>query len=238
MSSAALVALLVGVFSLGAVLFALLRRTGDLTPGDPPPGWANSTAAQVWDTKAAEARENFGLTQIRDTAGKWAASIAGLLGILSTVAFIAGPKALVTDVGGTEADVAAWLILAAAAVAAVAVTLAILAAQGSPQQTESNGWTYRSLTRQRAELAAAQLNASRYLVITALVLITLATGIAWMSALTGDEPASGQDAIVATSAGAICGTLTDADGSLGLQIGDELKPIGTSAAITLVDDCP
>jgi hypothetical protein len=100
------------------------------------------------------------------------------------------------------------------------------------------GWTYFSLTRTRAALAAGQLRASRYLVITALLLITLATGVAWMSALTGDEEPKGQDAVVVSSAGATCGTLTNLDGSLGVHVADEDRPIGESAAITLVDSCP
>lgn len=129
MDKSALLALLIGGGALALTLLAIIWRTGRVESDPEPPGWGQTDAAQEWDEKAAAAREEFGLPVIRATAKTWGASIAGLLGILSTVAFVAGPDNLVKDVGGTEADVAAWLILAAAAIAAIAVTLAILAEQ-------------------------------------------------------------------------------------------------------------
>ena len=174
-----------------------------LEPDPAPANWTGTNEAQEWDDKVAAARDAEP-TELRDTATKWAASIAGLLGILSTVAFVAGRKALATEVGGTEADIAAWLILAAAAMAAVAVLLATLAGQGSPQWTpDLTGWKFLSLTRKRNALAAAQIRASRYLVVAALLMIVLATGIAWMAALTGEPVPDDQSAIVVTPAGLV-----------------------------------
>lgn len=240
MDETALRALLISAGVLAVTLFAIVRRTGRVEPNPEPSEWGGTDAAHEWDEKAAAAREEFGLLAIRATAKTWGASIAGLLGILSTVAFVAGPDNLVEDVGGGEADVAAWLILAAAASAAIAVTLAILAEQGVPRHLAGlNGWKLRSLTEKRAKAAAGQLKVSRYLVLLALLLILLATGIAWMTALTGEEEPASQEAIVVTRERATCGTLTSEGGSLVLEIGDgEPEPVGAGAAITLVENCP
>jgi hypothetical protein len=240
MDKTALVALIAGAIGLTVTLIAIVWRTSDLQADPQPPSWGATNAAPEWDEKAAAARDEFGLPGVRATAKTWGASIAGLLGILSTVAFVAGPTDLVKEVGGTEADVASWLVLGAAALAAVAITLAIVAEQGIPRYVgDLNGWTLRSLTEKRAKAAARQLTASRYLVLLSLLLILLATGIAWMTALTGEENVATQEAIVVTTAGALCGTLTDADGSLALKIGDgDPEPIAEGAAITLVEECP
>jgi hypothetical protein len=123
-------------------------------------------------------------------------------------------------------------------VAAVAVTLAIIAEQGVPQwETDLSGWVYKSLTRKRAKQAADYIQASRYLVIAALLLLVLATGISWLAALTGGED-GGQNAIVAKQSGATCGTLTNHGGVLALKVGDKIQPISESADITPVDSCP
>jgi hypothetical protein len=84
----------------------------------------------------------------------------------------------------------------------------------------------------------SQLGASRYLVLIALVLIILATGIAWMTALTGDEQAATQEAVVVTSQGASCGTLTGEGGALSLEVDSTPQPVAGGANLTLVDDCP
>jgi hypothetical protein len=240
MDKGALIALVIGAVTLALILYLIVRRTGDVQPDPQPPGWSANTAAQRWDEKAAIAREDFGLPAIRETAKTWGASIAALLGILTTVAFVAGPTDLVKEVGGTEADVAAWLILAAAAVAAIATVLAILAEQGIPKyEDDLNGWVLRSLTQKRADKAAGQLRSSRYLVVLALLLILFATGIAWMTALTGDDAPATQKALVSAPRGLACGTLVDEGGFLALKIGDgEAQRIEGGAAITLVDSCP
>lgn len=239
MSSGASVALVAGTALLAAVLLTLIRAVRNLSADAKPEAWAQSSAAAEWEEKATKARDDFGLAQIRATAKTWGASIASLLGILGTVAVVAGPDALVDDVGGTEADIAAWLILAAGAIAAVAVLLAILAEQGIPKREDSlDGWAYRSLTAKRADQAAGQLSASRYLVVVALSMILLAAGIAWMAALTGESEPGTQEAIVVTDEGGRCGTLGSADGALALTVGDSVTPIGARAELTLVDSCP
>jgi hypothetical protein len=239
MSSTAWVILGVGAGALTLTLLIAMLRTRVTPDPNPPSGWSGSDEAQEWEEKAEKARGDFGLKPIREDATKWAGSIAALLGILSTVAFVAGPKDLVKDVGGLEAEIAAWLILAAAAVAAIGLTYAVLAGQGYPQWNDSlTGWTYRSLTEKRADKSAKQLRNSRYLVLLAVLLIIFATGIAWMTALTGDEKLGGQDAIVVTSGGVKCGTLTHEGDALKIKVGDNPEDIKPGTQITLVDSCP
>lgn len=70
-------------------------------------------------------------------------------------------------------------------------------------------------------------------------MILLATGILWMTALTGEEEPATQEVIVVTTGGASCGTLTKAAGALALKVGnDEPEPVGAGATITLVEGCP
>jgi len=236
MPSSAWIALLLGAGAFVVAIEELIRRSGGLTAGDPPDGWGGDEA-QRWDAAATAARADFGLKAIRDVAKTWSASIATLLGVLSTVAIVKGPDSLV-DVGGTEADIAAWLILLAAGVAAVAVTLAILAEQGVPQwEGDLDGWAFRSLTRQRAKQAAGYIQISRYMVVGALLLIVLAAGVSWLAALTGGGK-SGQNAIVSRAAGVTCGTLTSTNGTLALKVGNKVQPIAEKADVTLVDSCP
>src|SRR5262245_43453406 len=106
-SAGAGVALIMG----GTALLLLIThalRSATVEP-DPHPGreWAESDLGLVWELRAAEYREDFGLGPTREIAGKWSASIAALLGVLSAVAFVAGPSDLVEDVGGKPAEYAA-----------------------------------------------------------------------------------------------------------------------------------
>jgi len=239
MSTTAAIVGALGLVAVGITLITLLVRAGTIAPGTKPDGWDGSNASQEWDEKAKGAGSDFGLTGIRETAGKWATSIAALLGVLSTVAFVAGPSDLAKDVGGTEAEIAAWLILGAAAFAAIATLLAALAEQGVPQHSDSlTGWVYRNLTEKRAKQAAGQLMASRVLAIVALLAIVTATGIAWLSAVTGDEKAASQSAIVQFAEGTACGTVTKSGTQVSLTVGTETQRIPSDAKLTLVDSCP
>jgi hypothetical protein len=69
------------------------------------------------------------------------------------------------------------------------------------------------------------------------LLIVLATGISWLKA-TNKKSSSTQDAIISTSTGAVCGTLTSHDGALTVKIGASEKPIGPGSTITVVTKCP
>jgi hypothetical protein len=237
MSWYALIFVVAGGIVLAYFLSKALRSTS-FEPGDPPSGWNDSDEAQEWDERAAQTRADYGLAAVRAGASKWSASIAALLGILSTVAFVAGPTDLVKDVGGWEAKLAGALILAAAGCALVGLFLAVMAEQGSPKWSDDlTGWKLKSLTRQHADDSAKKFLRSRRLVLVALLLVVLATAIAWAAALTGDKPSS-QSAIVVMSGGAICGTLDTQDSRLTVKSGTTTSQIPENALVTLIASCP
>jgi hypothetical protein len=240
MSEEAVWALAVGAGVLLLTLLLITWRAGKLQAGPKPAAWDTSVAAQYWQQEADNLRD-YGLDKLRATGKAWAASIATFLGVLSTVAFVSGPDDLVKDVGGVEADIAAALILGAAGIAAVALLLATLAEQGAPQYSETlDGWTLKSLTEKRATQAAKQIRWSRYLVLIALIMVIGATGIAWLTPLTGKETASEpQDAIVSDRSGVACGSLGPPADGLSLMVGNRApQEIEADARITLVDKCP
>lgn len=235
MSAEAVIALGVGLGILALAFVGILLWDGR-TPATE--GIADDTQLQIWTERAAKANEDFGLAHTRGAGEKWAGTIAALLGVLSTVAFVAGPSSLADDVGGTEAIVAGGLILVAAALAAIATLLAALAEHGTPIEVDDlNGPTYRTLLRTRARRAAKQIRWSRTLTVGALLLIVAATGTAWAAALTGPDDPS-QSAIVVSSTGAECGTLLGTNGTLHLEVTTGPKPVPADATITLVGSCP
>jgi hypothetical protein len=193
-----------------------------------------------WTQRAQEARDDFGLTTTRETGGKWAASAAAILGVLTTVAIVAGPSDLAAEVGGTEAQIAAALILVAGSVAAIATLLAGLAEQGSPVARISlTAQILRKATRERAQRSAEQIMWSRILTAVALMLILAAAGVAWLTALTGDEEPSQQSALITSATGTMCGTLvTGENGVISLVRDGAAESIPANSLITLVDECP
>jgi hypothetical protein len=240
MSEAACWALVLGAGALVIVLFLIVWQAGKLTPDSRPNDWDQSLAAQYWQQEADKIRD-YGLDKLRTTGKAWAASIATFLGVLSTVAFVSGPDDLVKDVGGDEAIIAAALILGAAGIAAIALLLATLAEQGTPKHSnELDGWTLKSLTEKRARQAADQIRWSRYLVLVALMMVIGATGIAWLTPLTGkEEAAKAQQAITSGPSGVACGSLSPPANSLTLTVaGGTPEPIEADAHLTLVEKCP
>lgn len=235
MTDVAVVALVAGAVILVLVMGLILLWDARKPTTEPI---RDSTQRQIWDERARLAREDFGLAAIRGVGGKWSQSAAAIVGILSTVAIVAGPDALADDVGGTEAVVAAALILVAGAVAAIATLLAALAEQGTPVQADTDAAAYRTLVRSRAEKAAAQVHASRALTILALVLIVAAAAVAWLTALTGEEEKPSQAAVVVGRSGAMCGTLTAVKQRVALKVGGKTYPIRSNARITPVTSCP
>lgn len=237
MTSFALVLLIAGGVVLLAVCLWMLLSSSAVPSADPI---ADPVQAQLWAQRAEDALADFGLGSERAVAGKWASSAAALVGILSTVAFIAGPTDLAKDVGGAPALIAAVLVLLAAAVAAIGTLFAALAEQGTPVQTSANGGLYRALLRTRANEARSQIQASRILIVIALCLLILATGVAWLTVLApAKKPSVGQNVLIQTSAGAQCGTLTRSGQQVELTAGaGSPAPIPGDAKITLVDSCP
>lgn len=236
MSSGALIGLVAGVALLLLAMVAVLIWDSRTPAAD---RIADPVELQRWDAKAQQAADDFGLAATRAAAGKWGASTAAILGVLSTVAVVAGPSNLVTDVGGTEADIAAALVLAAAGVAALATLLAGLAEQGSPVKGVVTPGGLRALTRVRAERAAQQIRWSRVLTAVALVLIVAAAGVAWLTALTRPVKAAVRSAIVVTGGAAKCGILTvSKTGGLIVTVSGTPEQVPGGAQVTLVDSCP
>lgn len=236
MSGYAILGLALGAVALAVTLFILFfadrRGVTDEPINDP-------VERQKWDEKARTVSDDFGLAAIRAASGKWAATAAAIVGILSTVAVVTGPADLAKDVGGTPAIVAAALILCAAGCAAIAVTLAGLAEQGTPVKGPATGQHLRALTKARATRASHQILWSRLLTVIALLLIVGATGIAWLAALTGNHAAAKQSAIVVDHSSAVCGTLpTSTAGAIRLIVDGTPRPIPGDAQVTLVDSCP
>ncbi len=234
MSGYAILGLVLGEMVLAVTLFILFfadrRGVTDDAINDP-------AELQRWAEKAQTVSDDFGLAAIRAGSGKWATTAAAIVGILSTVAVVVAPTDLAKDIGGIPADVVAALVLCAAGCAAVALVLAGLAEQGTPVKGEVTPVHLRALTKARATRASNQILWSRLLTVVALLLIVTATGIAWLSALTGTQPA--QSAIVVDHSSAVCGTLSlSPTGSLMLIVNGTPRAIPGDAHLTLVDSCP
>jgi hypothetical protein len=236
MSSESVLGLVLGLLVLIGIVSVILYKDRSI----PATEQINDPKVSMeWEERAKKAREDFGLEQIRSVSGKWAANVAGLLGVLSTVAFVAGPSALKDDVGGGEAILAAALVLVAAGTAVVATLLGGLAEQGTPVWRESlDGSKYRTLIKTRARRAIRQLYWSRGLTVVALALVILATGVAWMTALTNGEKPSPINVIVTGTPAAHCGELVQVRGTLSVSSEATAFPIPSNAQVVPVDSCP
>jgi hypothetical protein len=237
MSSAALIGLIVGLVILAVAIYLIV--SSDENVGSEEDTLTGTQLAE-WQQKLDAVSSDFGLAATRAAAGKWGASAAAILGVLTTVAVVAGPDNLVEEVGGTEAQIAAVLILLAAGVAAIATLLAGLAEQGSPvSEAGMTPGRLRRLTRERAARAAKQIRWSRILTSVALCFIVAAAGVAWLTALTGPSDSSGQSALVVDSGRARCGKLVrQEDGATALSDGEKSTAIQGGALVTLVEECP
>jgi len=238
MSTVALIALLGGIGGLALAMWLIVHADRCVpTTGD---DIRDPIAKAYWQEQVDKASLDFGLAGTRASAGKWGASAAAILGVLSTAAVVAGPSDLAKDVGRTEAWIAATLVLVAGSLAALATLLAGLAEQGSPvTRTDLNPGLLRRLTRERAARAAEQIRWSRILTALSLCFILAGAAVAWLTALTGDsKKESAQSAIVVGSSGSACGTLTTKGASLKLKVGKATSAIGADARITLVTACP
>ncbi len=226
----------------GVVVVAILMVAIMLWDAKKPPeeNIEDDTEKMKWTERAREANRDFGLKGEREVGGKWAASSAAILGVLSTVAVVAGPSDLVKDVGGTEARVAAGLILGAAGIAAIATLLAALAEQGTPVTTDMEGDVYRAMIRSRAQRAKWQILWARLLTVLSICLVIGATGVAWLTALAPAKPKdASQKALVVSDLGAQCGTLAPVGQALLLKVGVEgPTPVPKGATVTFVSACP
>jgi hypothetical protein len=237
MAEIALGALIAGVVLMLVTFAWILKLDGASPPVEEIP---DAEEKLIWRERARESSTDFGLADIRAGASKWAASVASILAVLSSVAVVAGPKDLAKDVGGTGALTVGALVLAAGAIAAMATLLAALAAQGTPVWSELGPATYRTAIRARAIRAALFLRWSRILTVVALSVVLSATGVAWLTVLAPARPVHhAQFAIVVTNAGTHCGALANVGSDLMLQV-DHGTPaaIPPNAVLTLVGACP
>lgn len=239
MSNPALIGLITGLIAVAVAMAGVLvwdrKQPEDDAIEDP-------TEAARWHQELTAVNKDFGLAATRAAAGKWAASATTILGVLSTVAIVAGPSNLVEEVGGTAATVAASLVLVAAGLAAVATLLAGIAEQGTPIKAQLTPGGLRARTRTRAQKARQQIFWSRLLTVLALLIIVAATGVAWLTAITKAEPAKTQPVIILSPIGAACGSVSTAEsGELLLTVpgaSSTPAPLPENARIKLVDSCP
>jgi hypothetical protein len=203
-----------------------------------PDDWDASPDGFKWNLEAESARREQP-TRVRDAAKAWGETIAVLLGIFGTVAFIKGPESL-DKVPGDDAYAVAGLIIAAGAGAIISVYLAAIAAQGRPRQLENlDGWRLRESTISGAKGAAQFLAWSRRFVLAAVATLFLAMLAAWLSTLAKREPAAGQAVVVMSREGPECGTLTRVDDQLALKVGEaDPVPLSDVTIVQTVDECP
>lgn len=220
-----------GVAFVAAVVGALTLFRSDNTVDPVSKQWLASPDDRQWE-REARTMQHTGLAAVRETATSWGETVAAFLGIFSVAAFVKGPEAF-TDVKGSEAEVAALLVLLATVVAAAAILFAAVAAQGVPARVANlDGWTLKQLTMQRAHRAASQLAVSRFLTVAAALLILGAVGLTWLTALEERDEKDAEDAplaIVVPLAGqpVVCGQLGSATEAL------TIKPEGAERAVVI-----
>ena len=227
--------LILGSIALVVILAVIFRSAAAPAIGQGTDLWYGSADGQAWDEKLRDAGSDFGLAGVRGAATAWGASITALLGVFAAVAVIKGPDSL-TAVGGWPAQVAAVLILVAAAVAIVAVFLCALAAQGIPVWEDGyDAWKYRGAIRNRAKQATEQLRLSRYLVIVVLLVVAEAMAVSWLAAVYTTKPIH---AMVVRDEGVMCGELSSQGGVVMLHAGDTNMRIRNANQVIIVGGCP
>jgi hypothetical protein len=165
--------------------------------------WWASPDDVIWDRKAKQLRYE-GLAPLQDKADRWAGSIAAILGIFGTVAFVTGPDTFEK----LDPAIAGWVLLligAAALSAGLALGLAAYAAQGGPRWfDELDGDALRDETLAAARRAVDNLFLSRWLTIVAAATLLLAMGLVfWSSLPNGNPSATGKPALVVTTSGEV-----------------------------------
>ena len=234
-----------GIVVLGAVLVCLAvaalviraqRRTQ--APYPPPEDWGVDPDDRKWETEATELRHK-ALSDVRETAKAWAASITALLTIGTTVGFVKGGETF-ADLGGTEGNFAFWLVIAAGLLAGAAIATAAFAAQGTPQRYERlDGWTLSKISRERTRRATVLLLWSRVLAVIAALAVFGGFAISWQAGI-GEEESTAINAIAVAEDGSVrCGELSSSsDGKLSLVTGDETISVGERSDVDTVESCP
>jgi hypothetical protein len=207
---------------------------------------------EQWEDEATAARHG-SLATVRATAKAWSESIALVLGVFTTAAFVKGPEALsdLADAGPSVTlgpvsipvvgSVVVLLVLIAALALAAAVWKAAIAAQGSPSWTKQmTGPVLAAASAAATQEAISDLRDSRRLTVAAAVVVFVGMSVAWMSQVVTPAKTEPQNAIVITSTGVACVPVkTGDDGTLAIAMPNvSPAPIGSARTITLVEECP
>ena len=182
-----------------------------------------SSEDREWQARAQQLTLN-SLYDIRAVAGRWAATIGSLTGLLSLVALVAGPRTVDQLQLGWRI-VAGSLVLAAILTAGWATWSAADAAQGKILTTLSTYARIRDEFRNEEKRARQSLNRAKTLVVAAMAALILAVAVSWFA------PAGNTQNLVLRRDGVVsCVPLT---GSLTLSLS-----LGAGANVTVADQCP
>ena len=176
-----------------------------------------------WQARAQQLTLN-SLYDIRAVAGRWAATIGSLTGLLSLVALVAGPRSADQLQLGWRI-VAGSLVLAAILTAGWATWSAADAAQGKILTTLSTYARIREDFRNEEKRARQSLSRAKTLVVAAMAALILAVAVSWF-APDGDT----QNLVVRRDGVVSCVPLT---GSLTLSLS-----LDAGASVTVADQCP
>jgi len=198
-------------------------------PTPPPPP---TTEDLRWEREAEDARHG-SLDDVRRSAEKWAAGIAGLLGVASTVAILASPDA--SKIHEDVAQLLVWLGAVTGVLSMTGLILAALASQGTPQWLDIlDGTALRDHLESRTPIAIMQLKWSRWLIVASATLLVVIAVIATSSSLSKDETTQ-TFIVVFQDEPPRCGILSfDSEGRATLA-GATLPP---ARQLLPVDSCP
>lgn len=234
------VIVLFGVLACIAVGLLVVERQRRLRPPYPTPElWGVHPDDAKWEAEADEIRHK-ALSDVRESAKAWAATVTALLGVGATVGFVKGEDTF-AKLTPAEGNFAFWLIVAAALLAGVAILLAALAAQGTPLRFRHlDGWTLSEVSRESTAKASVLLLWSRVTAVTAALALFVGFGISWQAGIASDDPDEGVSAIAATADGVVrCGELgAAAEGALTLVVDGAAMSIREGSTVDTVEACP
>lgn len=126
------------------------------------------------------------LYDVRAVAGRWAATIGSLTGLLGLVALVAGPRGADQLPVGWRV-VAGICVLAAIGCAGWATWCAAEAAQGSVGSVLSTYAQVRDLFREQEATAVRLLARTKLLVVVAMAALVVAVALTWFVPKAGDD---------------------------------------------------
>jgi hypothetical protein len=132
-----------------------------------------------WQARARQLTLN-SLYDIRAVAGRWAATIGSLTGVLSLIALTAGPRAVDQLLLGWRIAIGV-LVLVAILAAGWATWAAAAAAQGKVLTTLSTYARIRDDFRHEEERARQLLRQAKALVVVAMAALVVAVGVSWFA---------------------------------------------------------